>query len=74
MISSRQEYNRKLHFIYFSIIKFDNRFIPRSINKIYEVAYCNNIKNTPAATAEPTTPATFGPMAAIIGLTLPSVS
>ena len=32
------------------------------------------VRKTPAATAEPMTPATFGPMAGISGLTLPSVS
>ncbi len=35
--------------------------------------YFSNARNTPAATAEPITPATFGPIAAMIGLTRPSV-
>jgi len=36
--------------------------------------YFKRVKNTPAATADPITPATFGPIAAISRLTLPSVS
>lgn len=35
--------------------------------------YSNKVRKTPAATAEPITPATFGPMAGMRGFTLPSV-
>ena len=36
--------------------------------------YPNMLKNTPAATADPMTPATLGPMAGMRGFTSPSVS
>ena len=37
-------------------------------------SYPNMVRNTPAATAEPMTPATLGPMAGMRGFTLPLVS
>lgn len=37
------------------------------------VRYFSSERKTPAAMAEPMTPATLGPIAAISGLTLPSV-
>lgn len=35
--------------------------------------YPRRVRNTPAATADPITPATFGPIAGISGFTCPSV-
>lgn len=40
-------------------------------SKVLQLAffYIRNVRKTPAATAEPITPATFGPIAGISGLT-----
>ncbi len=50
------------------------RTTPKALVERLAFSYPNIVRNTPAATAEPMTPATLGPMAAMRGFTLPLVS